>query len=87
MVLRPKTEIILPHFLFAFLTLQSTLNELQHLAESRSGTFPQITFSSEVVPMPILVPAFEIQERIIAIADSITSAIQNNVLINDNLVA
>jgi type I restriction enzyme, S subunit len=43
MVLRPKIDInpIFPYFL---LTQQRSLDLLQHLAESRSGTFPQITF-------------------------------------------
>lgn len=43
MVLRAKTNInpLLPYFI---LTQDKTVNELQHVAEHRSGTFPQITF-------------------------------------------
>lgn len=85
MVLRPKTDVVLPRFLFAFLSSNHVLAELQHLAETRSGTFPQITFSSELAPMPIEVPDFETQERIVGMLSSIEGRIQNNNAINDNL--
>lgn len=85
MVLRPKKEIILPRFLFAFLSSNHVLMELQHLAETRSGTFPQITFSSELAPMLISVPDFATQEKIVGILNSIEERIQNNNAINENL--
>lgn len=85
MVLRPKKEIILPRFLFAFLSSNHVLMELQHLAETRSGTFPQITFSSELAPMLISVPDFATQEKIVGILNSIEERIQNNNAINANL--
>lgn len=87
MVLRPKKEIILPRFLFAFLSSNHVLMELQHLAETRSGTFPQITFSSELAPMLISVPDFATQEKIVGILNSIEERIQNNNAINANLAA
>ncbi|MBF0548264.1 MAG: restriction endonuclease subunit S [Candidatus Riflebacteria bacterium] len=43
MVLRTKADIP-PIVVYNFLTSNEILNWLQHLAESRSGTFPQITF-------------------------------------------
>jgi len=43
MVLRVKADIH-PVIIYDYLTNKETLNWLQHLAESRSGTFPQITF-------------------------------------------
>ena len=86
MVLRPKTEVVLPRFLFAFLTSNYVLAELQHLAETRSGTFPQITFSSELAPLPIAVPDFETQEKIVGMLSSIEGRIQNNNAINENLL-
>ena len=58
---------------------------MQHLAETRSGTFPQITFSSELAPMPIAVPDFETQEKIVGLLSSIEGRIQNNIAINENL--
>ena len=87
MVLRPKKDVVLPRFLFAYLSSNHVLAELQHLAETRSGTFPQITFSSELAPMPIVVPDFETQERIVGILSSIEGKIQINNAINENLAA
>ena len=85
MVLRPKTDIVLPRFLFAFLSAGDTLTELQHLAETRSGTFPQITFSSEVAPLHISVPDFKTQEKIVKILHSLEAKIELNNRINENL--
>ena len=85
MVLRPKTDVIFPRFLFAFLTSSQVLAKLQHLAETRSGTFPQITFSSELAPLPISVPDLETQEKIVRLLSSIEEKIQNNNTINNNL--
>lgn len=85
MVLRPNTEVILPRFLLAYLSSGPVLSELQHLAETRSGTFPQITFSSELAPMPISVPDFQTQKKIVGILDSIEEKIKNNIQINKNL--
>ena len=87
MVLRPKKDVVLPRFLYAFLSSSSVLAELQHLAETRSGTFPQITFSSELAPMPIAVPDFETQEKIVGMLSAIDGMIQNNNAINENLAA
>ena len=47
MVLRANKEEILPRYLYFFLTAENVLQELQYLAETRSGTFPQITFDSK----------------------------------------
>lgn len=85
MVLRPKTDVVLPRFLFAYLSSNRVLAELQHLAETRSGTFPQITYSSELAPLPISVPDFDTQEKIVGMISSIEEKIQNNNAINDNL--
>lgn len=85
MVLRPNTEVILPRFLLAYLSSGPVLSELQHLAETRSGTFPQITFSSELAPMPISVPDFQTQKKIVGVLDSIEEKIKNNIQINKNL--
>lgn len=45
MVLRPKKD-IKSLFYYQILTSQNVIDELQFLAESRSGTFPQITFDT-----------------------------------------
>lgn len=86
MVLRPNMDAVLPRFLLAYLSSSHVLAELQHLAETRSGTFPQITFSSELAPMPITVPNFEIQEKIVGMLDSIEGKMKNNEDINKNLI-
>ena len=85
MVLRPRTSIVSPRFLFSFLSSKQILEELQQLAETRSGTFPQITFSSELAPTQITVPDLETQERIVGILDVIEEKISMNVEINENL--
>ena len=87
MVLRPKQNVIRPRYLFAILKSKSVISELQHLAETRSGTFPQITFSTELAPMEIMLPDFETQDRIVSLLDSIEGKIENNKAINNNLVA
>ena len=45
MVIRAKKDVVSPKYLYYFLKNSSTVAELQLLAETRSGTFPQITFS------------------------------------------
>ena len=83
MVIR-HNERILPQYLFYILKSQSVLDELQMLAESRSGTFPQITFN-EVANMEIILPPIEQQRRILRILKSLDDKIDCNRRINDNL--
>lgn len=87
MVIRPNKELVLPRFLYAILTSKSIVDELQLLAETRSGTFPQITFGAEVATRRIWLPSLTEQEKIVAILDAIESKIQTNVAINDNFAA
>ena len=54
------------------------------LAETRSGTFPQITFN-ELSKLSIKIPPLPEQDRIISILDSICKKIDINQQINDNL--
>ena len=85
MVLRPRENMVLPVFLYLILTSQTIINELQHLAETRSGTFPQITFSSELATMPIMLPPLETQEQIASIISTLDDKIELNNKINENL--
>ena len=85
MVLRPREDVVRPRFLFSFLSSKSVLEDLQQLAETRSGTFPQITFSSELAPTQIDVPDLETQDRIVGILDAIDGKISTNSEINNNL--
>lgn len=85
MVIRANKERIRPRFLFAILKSASVLKELQILAETRSGTFPQITFGAEVAPMEIDLPDFETQDKIISVLTAIEEKIERNTEINNNL--
>jgi type I restriction enzyme, S subunit len=60
MIIRGSKEIH-PRLLYRILTAKETLDEFQVQAESRSGTFPQITFDS-ISHLPIVLPPIEIQE-------------------------
>ena len=84
MVLR-HNEKVLPEYLFAILKSNYILAELQHLAETRSGTFPQITFTSELAPMKVNLPDKKTQKQIVSILSSIEQKIDANESINDNL--
>lgn len=84
MVLR-HNENILPEYLFAILKSNYILEELQHLAETRSGTFPQITFTSELSPMKVNLPDKKTQKQIVSILSSIEHKIDANENINNNL--
>ncbi len=85
MVLRAHEDVVLPQYLFAILKSQKVIETLQHLAETRSGTFPQITFSSELAPMNVMLPNIVTQKQIIAILSVIECKIKLNNKINANL--
>jgi len=83
MVIRHK-ENINPHFLYYIITSQAVIEELQMLAESRSGTFPQITFT-ELANQPIKLPPLSEQAKIVRFLKSLDDKIEVNRRINDNL--
>ncbi len=85
MVLRCDETKVLPKFLFSLLKSNQIIDELQLLAETRSGTFPQITFSGELGPLEIKLPDFETQQKIVSILSSIEGKIELNNAINNNL--
>ena len=85
MVLRPKMELVDPRFLYAVLTSRTLINEMQHLAETRSGTFPQITFSSELAPYRVKLPDLETQKKIVSLLNAIEYKVETNNAINENL--
>ena len=85
MVIRPNLDIISPKFLFLLLTSKKLIEEMQHLAETRSGTFPQITFSGELATFSITLPPLATQQKIAAILSSLDDKIELNNKINDNL--
>lgn len=87
MVIRGNNECN-PKYLYYYLTSQNIINYLQMQAESRSGTFPQITFD-EIAALSI--PKLEInkQNKIVNIIESFDKKIELNTHINmylDNLI-
>ena len=85
MVLRSK-PIVSSYFLFQILKSEIVLKNLQMLAESRSGTFPQITYS-ELSNVRVKVPPLPVQDKIVGILSALDSKIENNNKINGNLEA
>lgn len=61
---------VLPKYLYYVLTADSLLKEIQEIAESRSGTFPQITFDS-IAHLPIKYPPKTKQQRLVNLFDAI----------------
>lgn len=55
MIIRPKSDFS-PFILYLILKNQDTIDEFNIVAESRSGTFPQITFDA-VKSFPIVIPS------------------------------
>ena len=84
MVIR-HNENIIPQFLYYIITSQTVIEELQMLAESRSGTFPQITFS-ELASLPIGLPPLSEQTKIVRLLKALDNKIEVNRQINDNLL-
>lgn len=84
MVIRAKKDVVSPKYLYYFLKNSSTVAELQLLAETRSGTFPQITFS-EVANLTIPVPSLAVQEVIVQTMQCLEDKITCNEQINNNL--
>ncbi len=85
MVIRANEKIVSPKYLFYLLTSRRIITELQHLAETRSGTFPQITFKGEMAPLVVDIPDLKTQESIVEALSVIDKKIKINSLITNNL--
>lgn len=85
MVIRAN-EKVLPQFLFQVLKSDEIIDQLQLLAETRSGTFPQITFS-ELAALNVRIPSIDEQREIAATLNTIDEKIANNTKINNHLAA
>jgi type I restriction enzyme S subunit len=83
MVIRGRKDVC-AKFLFHFLTSRLTTGWLQHLAESRSGTFPQITFD-EVASLKLRLPPLDLQREIAALIDTFDDKIELNRRMNATL--
>jgi type I restriction enzyme S subunit len=63
-----------PRFLYHVLTNRAALDEFQRIAESRSGTFPQITFDS-IAHFPVPTPTAAEQENLVKFLDALDDRI------------
>lgn len=80
MVIRARPDRVYPKFLYQFLTSSRITKWLQHLAESRSGTFPQITFDQvATLELPLPPPA---EQRAIA---EVIGALDDKILLNGKI--
>lgn len=84
MVLRKKSSIVDNDFLFQILKSDEVIDELQNLAETRSGTFPQITYS-ELSILKIMLPPLKEQKAIALILSTLDEKIEVNNQINKKL--
>ncbi|MFZ1656189.1 MAG: restriction endonuclease subunit S [Lactococcus raffinolactis] len=83
MVLRANKK-ILPEFLFQLLKSDLIIQQLQDLAETRSGTFPQITFY-ELGQIDVDIPDINEQKIISEYIMNYDEKIENNKKINHHL--
>lgn len=86
MVIRAKQDRLFPKFLYQFLTSSEITKWLQHLAESRSGTFPQITFD-QVATLELPLPPLPEQKAIAAVLGALDDKIELNRRMNATLEA
>lgn len=84
MVIRADTSKILPLYLYFYLKSEPVIDALQTLAETRSGTFPQITFT-QLANLTIPVPSIAEQETVVSIIKCMEDKLNCNTRINDNL--
>lgn len=86
MVIKKIFENIDGRFFYILLTNKITLHEFQRIAESRSGTFPQITFDA-VAYFPVKIPPLPEQKAIAHILGSLDDKIELNRQMNETLEA
>lgn len=88
MVLRNKNNLVLDtNYLYFYLTSPLMLAYFQSEAESRSGTFPQITFRENVANIKIDLPPLIEQRKIVQRLSVVNDKVKLNNQINDNLDA
>jgi type I restriction enzyme S subunit len=85
MVIRGRKSVC-AKYLYHFLTSKLITGWLQHLAESRSGTFPQITFD-QVASLELGLPPIDSQREIAAFIDTLNDKIDLNRRMNETLEA
>lgn len=83
MIIR-NNEFINNRLLYRILTRQETIDEFQMIAESRSGTFPQITFDA-IGHFPIALPSIALQDEFQRIVGNYENQQRNNLKQNQTL--
>lgn len=84
MVIESNQEVILPEFLFLLLISNEATEYFKVIAESRSGTFPQITFDS-ISHYELKIPSKDIQQSIVDNVFVLDKKIELNTQINQTL--
>ncbi|TBM99791.1 restriction endonuclease subunit S [Hyunsoonleella flava] len=84
MIIR-NNENINNRLLYRILTRQDTIDEFQMIAESRSGTFPQITFDV-IGHLPMALPSIDIQNEFQNIVEPFEQRQSNNLKENQSLI-
>jgi type I restriction enzyme S subunit len=84
MVIRSRKDRVNSRFLYHFLTSGQTTHWLQYLAESRSGTFPQITFD-QIAELELKLPPLSTQVEVAVFLDCINDQIELNRRMNETL--
>ena len=77
-------ESILPKYLYHVITSPELQNAMKLIAESRSGTFPQITYDS-IAHLELMVPSKAEQLAVSSLLDAIEGRIRNNQKMNHTL--
>ena len=80
MIIRTKLDFS-TYILYLILKNQVTINEFNTIAESRSGTFPQITFDS-IKDFPIVIPSIDAKQKF----ESILKPIMAKQKVNNNQI-
>lgn len=83
MIIR-NNDLINNRLLYRILTRQESVDEFQMIAESRSGTFPQITFDA-IGHFPIVLPSIELQSKFQVIVEGYENQQRNNLKQNQSL--
>lgn len=84
MVITCNQDIVIPEYLYLVLTSKECEAEFKVIADSRSGTFPQITFDA-VAYYPVELPSLIQQRAVVEFIKSITGKLNLNNLTNQTL--
>ncbi|WP_298944082.1 restriction endonuclease subunit S [uncultured Psychromonas sp.] len=84
MVIKLDRDVMDDEYFYLQLTSNKTLSEFQKIAESRSGTFPQITFDA-ISHYPFYAPEKEIQRKVAKSLTSLNNKIELNRQTNQTL--